>query len=314
MGVILLLGIVGSASAVALAAYAITAPPVDRIPLERRRYEHSEQKPVLSLTTDYLVSTVDRLLREREWVPFRARELELAGLRTTPGSFLVTVAAGAVAAVMLIVVVTGNLLVGLLVGAVLVPGGAKLALRIATGRRRSAFDSQLDESIQMIAAALRAGHSFSRALDAVARDSQSPTAEEFSRVVNENRLGRDLVTALEQTAARMQSEDFRWVAEAVAVHRDTGGNLNEVLDRVGQTMRERNQVRRQITSLASEGRFSAVILMALPVVVGGFYSLINPGYMSPLFTEPIGRVLLAGSLVLYVVGGLWMRAIVNVKF
>jgi tight adherence protein B len=127
-------------------------------------------------------------------------------------------------------------------------------------------------------------------------------------------LGRDLVTALEQTAARMRSADFRWVAEAVAVHRDTGGNLNEVLDRVGLTMRERNQVRRQINSLASEGRFSAVILMALPIVVGGVYSLINPGYMSPMISSPIGRILLGGSLLLYVVGGLWMRAIVNVKF
>ncbi|MGA8987548.1 type II secretion system F family protein, partial [Aeromicrobium sp.] len=132
--------------------------------------------------------------------------------------------------------------------------------------------------------------------------------------INEHRIGRDLVVALEQTAERMDSEDFLWVGEAVAVHRDTGGNLNEVLDRVGQTMRERNQVRQQVASLASEGKFSAVVLMLLPVAVGGFYSILNPTYMAPMFTSSVGRVLLIGSLLLYVVGGLWMRAITNVKY
>jgi tight adherence protein B len=181
-------------------------------------------------------------------------------------------------------------------------------------RRRALFTQQLDNTVQMIASALRAGFSFPQALDAVARDADSPTAEEFARVINENRMGRDLVVALEQTADRMQSEDFRWVGEAVAIHRDTGGNLNEVLDRVGATMRTRNQFREQVSSLASEGKFSAVVLMILPVGVGGFYTIVNPDYMEPLVGTRFGFVLLGISVVLYVVGGLWMRKIVDVKF
>lgn len=310
--VFLAFGLLTTVAAVGLTIFAVTAAPVDRLPLERRRFSEVDHKPVLTMTSDYLVSLVDRALHNHDWVPFRAREIELAGLTVTPGSLVVTVTSLA-AATFLGITAAGSWIAGLILAA-LVPVIAKVVLRIRTSRRRKDFVDQLDETIQMIAAALRAGHSFPQAVDAVSRDAESPTAEEFARVVNENRLGRDLIVALEQTAERMESEDFHWVAEAVAVHRDTGGNLNEVLDRVGQTMRERNQIRRQVDSLAAEGKFSAIILMALPVAVGGFYCLLNPAYMMPMFMSPTGRMLLGGSLLLYIVGGFWMRSIVNVKF
>lgn len=308
-----MLGLLLTTCAVATFAFAVTAAPVDRLAADRRTIGVKEEKPVLSWTSDYLVATVDRLLRQSSWVPFRARELELAGLKVTPGALVVTVTAIGLTTLSLVTLVTGNFVFAVLL-AILVPVIAKLVIKVKTDKRRKAFAAQLDETIQIIASALRAGHSFARALDAVATEAESPTAEEFARVINENRIGRDFVVALEQTADRMASEDFRWVAEAVAVQRDTGGNLNEVLDRVGQTMRERNQVRQQVASLAAEGKFSAVVLMLLPVIVGGFYALINPTYMSQMTGTSIGRILLGFSVVLYIVGGLWMRKIVNVKF
>lgn len=310
---LLTFGVLAALMAVCLAVYAVTAPPVERLPVDRRRFSEGDPKPVLTQASDYLVAFVDRALRQSDWVPFRAREIEMAGLRVTPGAMVVTVVSLTMTVLLFISAVSGNWIAGFVLGC-LVPVGAKVFLRVRTAKRRKAFADQLDETIQMIAAALRAGHSFIRSIDAVSHDADSPTAEEFARVVNENRLGRDLIVALEQTAERMQSEDFRWVAEAVAVHRDTGGNLNEVLDQVGQTMRDRNQVRRQVDSLASEGKFSAVILMLLPVAVAGFYSVLNPQYMVPMFTSPTGRMLLAGSLVMYVIGGFWMKKIVKVKF
>jgi tight adherence protein B len=309
----LVFGLLLTTFALALLVFALTAAPVDRVPIERRTVGSTEEKPVLALTTDYIVATVDRLLRQSSWVPFRARELELAGLKATPGSLVVTVTAIAVALLFAVTVITGSFVYGVLI-AIFVPVVAKLILKIKTGKRRKAFKGQLDETLQIIASALRAGHSFTRALDAVATESESPTAEEFARVINENRIGRDLIVALQQTADRMESEDFRWVAEAVAVHRDTGGNLNEVLDRVGQTMRERNQIRQEVETLAAEGKFSGIVLMALPFVVAGAFSVMTPGYMTPMFTTTLGKVLLAGSLVLYIVGGLWIKKIVNVKF
>ena len=309
----LLFGLLLTTFAVCSLVYALTAAPVDRIPMERRTIGTIEEKPVLALTSDYLVASVDRLLKQSSWVPFRARELELAGLKATPGSLIVTVTAIAVALLFAVTAIIGDFLIAMLL-AVLVPVIAKFILKVKTDRRRKAFKNQLDETLQIIASALRAGHSFTRALDAVATEAESPTAEEFARVINENRIGRDLIVALLQTADRMESEDFRWVAEAVAVHRDTGGNLNEVLDRVGQTMRERNQVRQQVDALAAEGKFSAIVLMALPVVVAGAFSVINPTYLAPLFATRGGQMMLAFSFVLYVVGGLWLKKIVNVKF
>ncbi len=310
---LLISGLLFTLLAVGAAAFAITAAPVQRIPLERRVWGVQEEKQRLSLTSDYLVSLTDRLLRQSSWVPFRERELELAGVRLTPAALVVTVGAGAVTTTVVVMLLTGSFLFALVV-ALLVPGVAKVVLRIKTDRRRAAFGKQLDETIQLIASSLRAGHSFARALDSVATEADSPTAEEFARVINENRIGRDLIVALEQTADRMKNEDFRWVAEAVAVHRDTGGNLNEVLDRVGQTMRERNQIRQEVDTLAAEGKFSAIVLMALPVVVGGAFSLLTPGYLAPMFTTSLGRVLLVASLGLYIAGGIWMKKIVDVKF
>ena len=91
-----------------------------------------------------------------------------------------------------------------------------------------------------MAGSLRAGHSLLRAVDSVASEADAPTSEEFSRIVNETRVGRDLSDALDEVAERMGSDDFTWVAQAIAIHREVGGNLAEVLDAVGHTIRERN--------------------------------------------------------------------------
>lgn len=304
-------GLLLAVAAVACTLFALLASPVARLPRARRQAPGVDQASALTSFSDRVVATVDRVLRRRGWMPFSAAEIELAGLRTSVASLVVVVLSLSVTA----------LFVGSLVGPVfgvvlagLVPLATKVVLRVLAGRRRKGFAEQLDETLQMLASALRAGHSLPRALDVVAQEAETPTAEELARIVNENRLGRDLVDALTQTADRMESQDFRWVAEAVAVHRDTGGNLNEVLDRVGETIRERGEVRAKIAALASEGKLSGMVLMGLPIVVGGAYSLMNPGYMTPLFTTSTGHILVGISVGLFVAGGLWMRNVVTVKF
>jgi len=307
---LLTVGVGLAALALVLVFFAV-APA--RVPADRGAPGEANVTPRLRSTSQFLVTRTDQYLGARSWVPFPAHSLELAGLTVTPGSLLVTVIAFSAAVIILITAFTGSLFGGLLLG-VLVPLIAKLVIQVMIERRRKAFEDQLDETLQIIASALRAGHSFVHALDAVAQEAESPTSEEFVRIINEHRIGRDLIVALEQTADRMDSADFRWVAEAVAVHRDTGGNLNEVIDRVGKTMRERRQMREQVDALAAEGKFSAVVLMALPLAGAGLFSLVNPGYINPMFTEPFGRFMLVVSVVLYVIGGIWIRAVVNVKF
>lgn len=308
----LVLGVVATMGALGLISFVVVAPNVGKVALSRRRPPGTESMPPLRAVSEGLVNLVDSVLKRRGWVPFPSSEIEMASLRMTAGSLVVLVSVLSFTAFLLATSFSGNVLIGLLI-AVLVPIITKVVLRQRGNKRRAAFGEQLDESLQMIASALRAGHSLARALDTASREAPVPTSEEFARIVNENRIGRDLVEAMNTTADRMDSQDFRWVAEAVAVQRDTGGNLNEVLDKVGTTIRERNHILREVQTLSAEGRMSAVILMVLPVFVGLGMTATNPGYMAPLFDGMTGVVILGGALLLFAVGGLWMRAIVNVK-
>ena len=155
-----------------------------------------------------------------------------------------------------------------------------------TSRRQRAFADQLEDSLQLMSSGLRAGHSLLQALDGVSQEMPQPASEEFARIINETRVGRDLAQALDETAARTDSKDFAWVAHAIAINRQVGGNLAEVLDTVGGTIRERGQIRRQVKALSAEGKLSAIVLMALPFGVTGFLTLTNPGYLAK-FTESL---------------------------
>lgn len=308
----LALGLMATVAALGSLSFALMAPSVGKVALSRRRPPGTEALPPLRFVSEGLVNLVDSVLRRRGWVPFPASEIEMASLRMTAGSLVVFVSALGFTAFLLGSAFSGHVLVGVLT-ALMVPVITKVVLRLRGSKRRAAFGDQLDESLQMIASALRAGHSLARALDTASREAPVPTSEEFARIVNENRIGRDLVDAMMTTADRMASQDFRWVAEAVAVQRDTGGNLNEVLDNVGATIRERNHILREVQTLSAEGRMSAMILMVLPIFVGLGMTLTNPGYMAPLFEGTIGYVVLGAAVMLFTIGGLWMRAIVNVK-
>ena len=155
-----------------------------------------------------------------------------------------------------------------------------LFLRILASRRRAKFEDQLGDTLQMLAGGLRAGHSLLRSVDAVAQEAESPTSEEFARLVNETRLGRDLKDSMLDAARRLKSEDFDWTGQAIEIHREVGGDLAEVLDHVGETIRERSEIKGQVKSLSAEGKLSAYILIALPVGMFLYLSAANPRYMA----------------------------------
>jgi tight adherence protein B len=148
----------------------------------------------------------------------------------------------------------------------------------------------------------------------VAQEAPSPSRDEFGRVVVETRLGRELPDALRATAARMRNDDFGWVADAIAIQQEVGGNLAEILDGVAATIRDRNQIRRQVQALSAEGRMSAVVLIALPFVLAFAISIINPGYLDVLFQRPIGRVILGLGVVLMTIGVAWIRRLIRIVF
>lgn len=309
---ILVTGIILVLGSLAAALYVVFAPPVSAVPLERRRAQGAVQESAMTALTQSVVDLVDRRMRSRNWAPFTARELELAAVSMTPGYLVVLLSIISIIAFTVFVGLTQNVLIAL-IAALVVPFGAKIVIRSMTSKRRQAFAGQLDETLQLLAAALRAGHGLTRAFDTVSKECEPPMSSELSRIVNENRIGRDLVEAVSQTADRMQSADFQWVAEAVGIQRETGGNLNEVLGRVGDTIRERGELAREVRTLSAEGRMSAMVLAALPFLTVGVLSVVNPAFMNPLYTTRAGLIAFGISSVLFVSGILWMKIVVNVK-
>jgi tight adherence protein B len=180
-------------------------------------------------------------------------------------------------------------------------------------KRREAFAEQIGDTLMILSGALRAGRGLTQAIDLVADEAPEPTCTEFQRVLIEIRIGRDLTVALADVADRMQSEDFRWFTEAVAVNRDLGGDLAEVLDNIGGVVRARNQIARQVQALSAEGRMSGWVLLALPVLLFGYMMLVNPDYAGELF-QGIGLMLLVGGVVLMSVGALWIRKLVDLEY
>ena len=238
--------------------------------------------------------------------------LENAGLDLRPGEFLVLAGSAAVAAFAIGFVPAG--VVAGTVLAVLALVGARLLLSVLASRRRARFAEQLGDLLQLLAGSLRAGYGLLQAIDAVSRESDSPTSDEFSRVVIESRLGRDVNQSLRALAERMQSEDFEWVVQAIEIHREVGGDLAEVLDTVAGTIRERDQIRRQVKALSAEGRLSGYILLALPFGVAGIISLVNPSYLSAFTDSVVGLVMLAIAGLLMVGGAVWIRKLVRLVF
>lgn len=310
----LLLGIVLVLAAVACGWFAVAGVPAGRVDRSRvDAYAVAERRPLMRRAVDDTVAHVDQVLSRRGWRPFRAEELELAGIRASVASLFVAVTATAAAIFALLGLLSGRWLLALVVAA-FVPVVAKIVVRLKVARRRKRFAGQLAPLLAMLASSLRAGHSLPKAMDAAARDADSPMAEELAKVVTEYRIGRDLVPAMERVAERMESLDFRWIAQAIDAQRETGGNLNEILDQVAETIRERQHVRMQVMALSAEGRLSAVILMALPVGIGIYYSFVAADRMSLFVGSGIGKLILLISAVLYVAGGFWMRSIVRIEF
>jgi tight adherence protein B len=241
-----------------------------------------------------------------------ARALDAAGVALKVGEFVVLTTLLAMAGVA-VGLLLGNLVLAALLGASVL-GMTRLWLRSKADARRKQFTEQLEGTLQLIAGSLRAGYGVNQAINTVANEAEEPTAGEFSRVVAETRLGRDLDDSLAALADRMQNVDFEWVIDAIAIQRSVGGDLAEVLDTVGRTIRDRNHIRRQVQALSAEGRMSAFVLISLPFAIAGLISVTNPEYLSELTTTTVGRVILLVCAVLMGIGIAWIRKIVRIVF
>jgi tight adherence protein B len=275
---------------------------------DERAGEHNILKRIYRRLSAAIEATFARSSRAKGL----AHSLDAAGIALKPGEFALLVAL-AVMGALGVGLASGEPLRGLLL-AVVAGVLPRLLISRRAGKRRRMFGDQLDGTLQLLAGSLRAGYGLTQALDAVAAESPAPTSDEFGRVVVETRLGRDFTDSLTALARRMESNDMRWVAEAIGIQREVGGDLAEVLDTLAETIRERSQIRRQVHALSAEGRISAVILIALPLVLALVISIINPLYLADLTGTSIGRTLIIVAVVLMVVGVIWLRRIIKVVF
>ena len=309
---VLTLSVILVVSAAILAGVTVLIPRTPAIPLDRRRPFRTDSDSQLTRFAGSAVDVIEGFLAKRKVRFFSREALENAGLRLSRADFLLLVIIGAFVGGLVGLVVAGPLLGILLVLAAPLVG--HLVLGFLAGKRRAKFDQQLGDTLQLLSGSLRAGHSILRAIDAAATESQAPTSEEMRRVISETSLGRDLLVSLNDTAERMKNEDFVWISQAIQINREVGGNLAEVMDQVNETIRERSEIKGHIKSLAAEGKFSAYILMALPIGIVAMLMLVTPGYMDKMFTTLLGGILLVTSGILMTIGGLWMRKIIDLKF
>lgn len=266
----------------------------------------------LSDLATHLTDAAEKNLSNRSFGAKLNSSLERAGINLRPAEFMVLAASLSLAA-FAVGIALANGVIGILFGVAML-AGTKAYVAFRGGRRESKFGDQLNDTLQLLAGSLRAGYGMMQAIDSVAREAPSPTAEEFGRLVVEARLGRDLTDAMQAMGERVGNEDFEWVIQAIGIHREVGGDLAEVLDTVAATIRERNQIRRQIKALAAEGKLSGIILTLLPAAVGMLIGASNPTYMAPMFQSFIGIAALAFGFCMMVAGGFWMRHFINLKF
>lgn len=194
---------------------------------------------------------------------------------------------------------------GILTGAVL--------LRLRIQRRQKLFTNQLGDMLTMVANALRAGFSFLQAFELIAREMPAPMGPEVNQVVREINLGGTLENALNNMQKRVQSPDFELVITAVLIQRQVGGNLAQILDTISETIEARIKMRREVLALTAQGRLSGIILAVLPFALAVVLSVLAPGYMKPLLDNPMGKYIIAGSVVMELIGFLVIQRIVNIK-
>ena len=180
-------------------------------------------------------------------------------------------------------------------------------------RRLKAFAVQLPDALDMLARSLRSGQSLSAGFNMVATEMSPPIGKEFNRVFEEQNLGIPVEESLQGLTERIPNLDLKFFATAIILQRQTGGDLAEILDKIGSLIRERFKIWGQIQALTGEGRLSGIVLMALPVLLFVAVYQLNPEYVMVLFTDPLGKKMLAGGIVMQVMGALVIRKIVDIK-
>lgn len=240
------------------------------------------------------------------------RLMEQSGSPYPVGVFILSAVVLFVVGSLIFQLLTKTLIVALVAGIVLA-ALPFLYLKLQKNRRVKKFNVQLPDALDLIARSLKAGHAFPGGLDMVAREFRAPLGGEFARVVEEINFGLGIDEALRNLTRRIDSPDLKYFAIAASIQRETGGNLAEILESIARVIRERFKLQGTIRTLSAEGRLSAVILVALPFAVASVISVLNPKYISLLFTDSVGKTMVLIALAMMILGIFAIKRIIVIK-
>jgi tight adherence protein B len=180
-------------------------------------------------------------------------------------------------------------------------------------KRFQRFEELFPEAIDTLARAVRAGHAFTTALELIANEISEPVASEFRKLFEEQKFGLPVRDALLNLSERMPLVDVKFFVTAVMLQRETGGNLAEILDNLSYVIRERFKIMRQVRVYTAQGRLTMLLLMALPPIIVIVMLVMNPGFIRPLFDDPIGHTLLVSGITLQTIGYFVIRRIIHIQ-
>jgi len=249
---------------------------------ERDVEEHGRSMSLISIVEpgiEFANKTLERL-KISDRIRF---ELNRARIPLRPGEYVLITTGTAAICGILTWFLTGQVVVGVIVLAMVVWASWRLFVMGKVERRRKAFEAQLPEALSLIASSLEAGHTFQHSIQMMVEEASAPLSEEFGRVLAEMSLGDSLMDALDRMSDRLQIRDLAWVIQAIRIHNTVGGKLADLLFTLAEFMRAREEIRREVQVLTAEGRLSAYVLGALPVFEFMVIKTVNPSYLAPMF-------------------------------
>ncbi len=259
------------------------------------------------------MKSLDDWLATRKGYSATEAKLDNAEMNLTPASWLVIRVGVAIALVLLVTILAGNFLVGVIVGCLIGWLGTRVVINSRENKRRKEFEAQLPDFLMLIASALRSGLSFTQALDSSATEGRGQVPRQIRRALSETQMGSSIEASLTRVADRMESDDLRWTVTALAIQREVGGNLSNILETAAETVQGRAALRREVRTLSAEGRLSGWVLAALPVGLFLYMLVANRDYIAFFWTKTAGVVLLIAIGVVFTLGFLWMRRIVRIE-
>jgi tight adherence protein B len=286
----------------------------DRLAAERKAPERAPEEELALLRDEQLseIPALDTFLRRSTRVSDLQKMLAQGDMSLRVSNFLGISALTGVAATIIAYVLSKRVevaWVALLVGFVLPYSYAS----IRRNKRFEKFEELFPEAIDTLARAVRAGHAFTTALEMITAEVSEPVAGEFRQLYEEQKFGMPVRDALLNLTDRMPLVDVKFFVTAVMLQRETGGNLAEILDNLSYVIRERFKIQRQVRVYTAQGRLTMALLMGMPPIIVTTMLLLNPTFIRPLFSDPIGHFLLVAGITLQTIGYFVIRKIIRIQ-